>query len=153
MHSNAIQDEQLVKAKIKINSSKEEFQENKWNLESETTLPKTSIWQKIKWTAFTALSLRNIRRIDSQQQCHCHSADWQKWWFTIWWPQMNGKWNLCVPELIFAIHRHSASSGPVLLLAGCALLVQHGLALNNKPDSFARARGSCRNTFCATREK
>jgi len=43
MHSNDIQDEQLVKAKIKINSSKEEFQENKWNLESKTILLKTSI--------------------------------------------------------------------------------------------------------------
>lgn len=33
MHSNDIQDEQLVKAEMKINSAKEEFQENKWSFE------------------------------------------------------------------------------------------------------------------------
>lgn len=43
MCSNYIQDEQLVKAKIKLNSSTEEFQENKWNSESKTILLKTSI--------------------------------------------------------------------------------------------------------------
>lgn len=123
MHSNYIQDEQLVKAKVKLNSSTEECQKNKWYSESKTILLKTSIWQKIKWTAFKGLSLRNMWRMGSQQQCHWHCTDWQKWRFTIWWSRINGKWNLCVPELMFAIHWHRPSSGSLLLLARRALLV------------------------------